>query len=203
MTIAELTVAGALLLLLLGLTVGVLYMTLRTWVRNDVRSQVQQDAMVVTSLVMQEFRYSHVDSVVLRPVEVQVEGGVVRRDAIALLSAQDARGLNACNSLGELLWQRHAVIYHDRESRVLMQQLPLETPSAFPSVVKLPDFTPSPSDHVVGKHVRALRLEMDAAGKLQIEVEVVLEDQTSKLATTVTRLAEITMLGGTKRLPSL
>lgn len=201
-TLVEVLVAGGLFLLLLGILIAFIHSALRTWARSDVKAQVQQSAMVVTSLLMQEFRHSHAESVYIKKVEATEDELTVHQDAILFVSALDDRGRVRCDPLGNLIWQRSTVIYHDGRGQVLWQQTPLAPPGTTPDPVRITSYTPSPRDHVVARLVRSLQLRYDDKSKLQIAVETALEGQRSTLETSVQRLTDVTLAGVTGASPT-
>jgi hypothetical protein len=151
-TLIETLVTGALLLIALAIMVGILIPTLRAWLRSDERSQVQQNALMVLVRLREEVRGTAPSSLFLPS-----QGG------ITLASF----GPKPQYQSGDLVWQKHVVLYRDAVSREVRSQETLFSPTNNP----LKTYTPRPDDRVVARNIKALSFELTAQNGVKVHIE--------------------------------
>ncbi|GMU57535.1 MAG: hypothetical protein AMXMBFR33_66810 [Candidatus Xenobia bacterium] len=173
LSLLEVLVVGGLFLLLLALVVGVLVPTLRAWLRGDLRSQVQQNALLVVTRLREEYRAS-------LPPTVTLPAG-----AITFASHQRPDG-DLQYQDGDLLFQKYVVLYHDAARREVRWQNLALTPDPAPS--PLAGYTPRADDRVVARNIRLLRFTPAALGRIEVRVESELGGRVSVLDTQISPL---------------
>lgn len=190
MTLAEVVVVSAILLLLLGIVIAFLVPGLRAWTRSDASSRAQQQSLVVIALLTREVQHAKPDTIkVIRMETEDPPGTSVRRDGVFFVSSLDKRGEEQCDSSGDPLWQQVVYVYHQGDSRqVCCQRSPLRPPAPDPPPVV--SVSPQPDDRVVARHVTSLRLALSADGSppLTVRAESTVEGYGSELESAVVPL---------------
>lgn len=188
MSLVEILVGSALLLMLFGLIVMLLLPGWRAWTKSEGRSDVSQNAIVVMGRVSTDFRNAHASSVwaETRAVTDPVDGRPARHDYVIFLVALDYDGNIVVSPDGDPIWQKRIVFYHDGEAQqVRSTEIPLPAPTTEPSPLVVKSYTPTAKDRVVARNVRSFELSWRQPN-LQMIVETRRDGFRSKLESMVT-----------------
>ncbi|MEW6281906.1 MAG: prepilin-type N-terminal cleavage/methylation domain-containing protein [Candidatus Eremiobacterota bacterium] len=167
LTLVEVLVAAALLLLVLGLLASILIPALRAWMRQSQRSDAQRSALVVIKRLREEVRFGHPESVTC-PTP----------DSVVFLSSMNSQGRVSWNDY-DVLWQKWSYFYF-QSGQVRLHEEWLRPPAcevdpASPVLIRLP------SDRVVGRDVEVFRCLVTPEGLLRVEVEARIQDARARL----------------------
>ncbi len=194
MSLIEVLVAGALLVLLLGTLASLLVPAFHAWRRTDIQSQAQQQCLIVTSLITREFQSSKPDRVHVQAAGAEdPPGAAVRRDTLLFASSLDESGVAHLDRGGDPIWQKIVYVYHSGGSReVRCRRAPLVPPTTDPLPLNPAAFVPAADDAVVARFVRHLEFEQaDPSWPLRVVVEAAVEGRSSRLESAVSSLLVI------------
>jgi type II secretory pathway pseudopilin PulG len=179
MSLLELLVVAALLLVLFGLVYAFLVPGLRAWRRSESASHAQQQCLTVVSTVVREFQFAHPELTrVIADASDDGQGHRLHHDAVVFVSSIDGRGGDQADGAGDTLWQSIVYIYQDAESgQVRMRHVAIDPPVIDPPRPDVTLFHPEPDDRIVARHVSSLKLRLvGGSGNPPLEVSVEARD---------------------------
>lgn len=185
LTIVEVSVAAAILLMLFAAISLIYQSSARVWRKVDLRTSLLREAQIAARNLERELEVSHAF-------------GIARAEnAFAYLSARKDNGDIDVDSKGELLWQRFIIIFVDEEGRLRERVLQLGTPSRRAPTfqeetgVKLPDYLTGAID--TDRHLthsgRITQLTLENAGNYGSLFELVIAGEQMVNSTQTENLA--------------
>ena len=171
LTIVEVSVAGAILLMLFA-AISMIYQSgARVWRKVDLRTSLLREAQVAARNLERDLEVSHAF-------------GIARAEnAFAYLSARKDNDDIDMDSRGELLWQRFIIVFVDEEGRLRERSMQLSTPSRRAPTfqeetgLRLSDYMSGsvPTDRHLTHSGRITQLSLENAGHYGSLFELVIE----------------------------
>ena len=173
LTIVEVSVASAVLLMLFAAISLIYQSSARVWRKVDLRTSLLREAQIAARNLERDLEVSHAF-------------GIARADnAFAYLSARKNNDDIDVDSRGELLWQRFIIVFVDEEGRLRQRALQLSTPSRRAPTfqeetgVKLSDYLSGAvnTDRHLTHSGRITQLSLENAGHYGSLFELVIEGE--------------------------
>jgi len=170
-TLAEILVAGGLLLVVLGLFVPIWTLAMKTWSRSQEMQSTQRDILALSYRLRRDYLASRPES-----LQVSQGGGIT---LLSFLSYEAVQGTHTVwTETGDVMWRKWVQYRYEKGSvRRREEALPSPTPDP-PSLP--PSWLPKGS-HVLATHLTAFQV----TGGLTLRVQISAQDGKSLTSTQV------------------